>query len=105
MGELRPKPRIREGRCYELSYKYLLSDDFRDWQLVHGEGQPEEPFDGPRIGHSWLERKDEVFDPVRDKTFVKDEYYNRFKVTIFGKWTIEEAAKQAVEARHFGPWA
>ena len=76
----RPQTRARKrlGRCYALAGKSLHAmKDPGGWRLAHGEVDCYDPAsDSPRMGHAWLETRDEVFDPVANEYFSKDDYYS-----------------------------
>jgi hypothetical protein len=100
MGRLRP--RTREGRCYELAWKYLIQDErFANWILVHGQGRGP---DGQRIGHAWLEFEGQSYDATLDQFFDTTVYQMKFATGIGRKFTAREAAIIASQAGHFGPW-
>ncbi len=105
----RPKTRARKrsGRCYTLAFKSLHDmKDPGDWRLVHGEVDCYDPAsDSPRMGHAWLETGDEVFDPVPNEFFPKDEYYALGRATIVRRYTKIEAAHVMLKEGHTGPWS
>ena len=71
-----------------------------DWRLVHGEVDCYDPdSDSPRMGHAWLESRDEVFDPVANQHFSKDKYYGLGPITVTGRYTKIEACNLMLE--HF----
>ena len=74
----RTRARKRPGRCYELAFKSLFDmKDPGDWRLVHGEVDCHDPAsDSSRMDHAWLETRDEVFDPVANRHFSRDDYYS-----------------------------
>ena len=91
-------PRIRRGRCYELSGRYLMGDS--SWLLVHGTGRGRTG----RIGHAWLMRDDTVYDPVLNQSFERNEYLARFDVEPRATYTATEAAQHILANGHWGPW-
>jgi hypothetical protein len=97
------KYRKRKGRCYELAWKHLLYDEeFAGWLLVHGEMSG---FRGQaRIGHASLEKDDQVFDPVENQFFSKEDYRSRFDAIARVSYTQEEAGRIGAKAGHAGPW-
>ena len=94
--------RKRAGRCYEIAWKQLLSDErFADWRLVHGEARgPEDE----RIGHAWLEKGEELFDPVLNLFFANGEYRMRYAAVTLKAYDRLEAARIGATKEHFGPW-
>jgi hypothetical protein len=97
-------PRRREGRCYELAFRYLRSDERyeKGWDLVHGEI---DSGDGP-IGHAWLVRQDGemIYDPVLGEEFATATYWLRFDVAEKRRFSGGEAARCLVKFGHYGPW-
>jgi hypothetical protein len=105
---MRLRPRKRAGRCYELAYRYLMMDERfserssdTDWLLVHGEVNGP---DGTRIGHAWLEREGEIYDPVGDEFLPKVQYRMRFAVKNIRKYSRLEVAEAVLACNHLGPW-
>jgi hypothetical protein len=103
MGRLRP--RYRQGRCYELAFKFQSRDDrFVGWKLVHGEIV--RPGDGKSMGHAWLESAGKIYDPVFDKTYEIESYMTKFQAKAIASYSQSEAIETAMkfERPHFGPW-
>ena len=76
-----------------------------DWRLVHGEVDCYDPdSDSPRMGHAWLESRDEVFDPVVNQHFSKDKFYGLGPITVTGRYTKIEACNLMLDNDHYGPW-
>ena len=97
------KPRYRQGRCYELAWKYQSRDDrFAEWTLVHGEIIS--PGDGKLIPHAWLKHRDKIYDPVHDETFDAEVYLAKYMAKPIASYSREAATKAAVDNGHFGPW-
>ena len=103
----RIRPRYRQGRCYELSWRYLLFDErFEDWALVHG--TVVSPIgNGDAIGHAWLKcaRDGTIYDPVLDLVMGATEYaakYRAIEVACYNR--IKAAAAALAEKATYGPW-
>ena len=93
----------RIGKCYELAGRYVI--DHPDAVLVHG------TFNGIRFvkidfdnDHAWVEENGEVFDPVMDCRFPKEEYFELFQTTIQAKYNHDEVCRLTLETKHWGPW-
>jgi hypothetical protein len=102
MGRLRPK--YRQGRCYELAWRYQAIDErYADWTLVHGEIVS--PIgDGEPMGHAWLQQSDTIHDPVSDGKFGLQDYMTKYKAQVIACYSQREAAQIAVQNGHYGPW-
>jgi len=92
----------RLGRCYELSGKYVMHHD--GWELVHG--LLVNPFASghPKMEHAWVEKGNEVFDPVMHKIWPKDVYYSLFKVKVHKKFSQREVFQITDKTGNWGPW-
>ena len=105
----RPQTRARKrlGRCYELAWKSLYNmKDPGGWRLAHGEVDCYDPAsDSPRMGHAWLETRDEVFDPVANEYFSKDDYYSLGYPTNVRRYTRKEAAQRISAEGIWGPFS
>ena len=101
------RARKRQGRCYELALKSLLDmEDSGGWWLVHGEVDCYDPAsDSSRMGHAWLENRAEVFDPVKNRHFSRDDYYSLGQPTNVRRYTSKEAAHRMAAEQHYGPWS
>jgi hypothetical protein len=75
--------------------------DNAEWCLVHGEvcGQNQE-----YIGHAWLEKDDEVYDPVLNEFMTFEAYRVGYAAFRIQKYSAEEAAVLMLKEKHFGPW-
>jgi hypothetical protein len=94
--------RKRIGRCFELSFSYVLAEKNEAYLLVHA-------FCSARLigaGHAWVENKKtgEVYDLVRNEIYPKEDYYKITMPMDINRYTFKEAAKKAVETDHSGPW-
>jgi hypothetical protein len=106
IGEtMKLRPKNRQKRCYELSFKYLCWDErYNDgcWSLIQGEVTSD------RIGtygHAWLvSDTGRVYDPVRDKEYSNADYAAEFNAMPLTTYSLDEALRTACEQRHFGPW-
>ena len=98
------RPRRRQGRCYELAWKYLMWDDrFADWSLVHGEIISPIGDDKP-MGHAWLALGDLVYDPVHAMQFNALAYTAKYAAVAIARYTRRDALGLGEETGHFGPW-
>ena len=104
---MRLNPRNRQGRCYELAWRYLIEDErySHGWKLVQGEVQ--RATDGFRFGHAWLISDDgsSIYDPCLDKLFAAANYNSTFNTSVNLKCTPRQAAELSLSDSHFGPWA
>jgi hypothetical protein len=100
------RPRKREKRCYELSWRYLMEDErYKDgsWSLVQGELTS--PLTGCPFGHAWLiSDQDRVYDPVHDKEYCVADYQAEFSAVALTTYSRKEAAIVGAKHGHFGPW-
>lgn len=92
------RPRKRQGRCYELAFKFLMDDP--TWTLVHGRVDSS----GAVIGHAWLERDGWVFDPVLNRTLLWDDFATRHRAARLASFNGPDAARRALASGHSGPW-
>jgi hypothetical protein len=102
---MRLRPRIRQGRCYELSYRFLLWDDrfATSWDLVLreiispiGDGKP--------IGYAWLIRDQGVFDSNSDTERSWNNYSAKYKAKPFVRYSRTQAIALGTRLGHYGPW-
>ena len=96
--------RVYLGQGYEKTGQYLLKHS--DATLVHGTitGAYGRLKGGLALGHSWVEIGDKVFDGVTQHFYTKDSYYRAFKAKAEKTYSFEDAIKQMVETKYFGPW-
>lgn len=98
---MRLLPRDREGRCYELAWKYQANDHrFVSWDLVHGEIVE----DGLVLGHAWLVFGQQVYDPILDQEFSAADYLAKFKAKPIRRYARVDALRIGPQHLHFGPW-
>jgi hypothetical protein len=97
------RARSRRGRCYELAFKGQIRDT--SWILVHGtvRGRLRNGTIG-RIGHAWLVKGQEVYDPVLDASTTAEEYANKYAAVEERRYTAEEMAKLVLSTNSRGPW-
>ena len=77
--KMKLRPRFRQGRCYELAWRFLVHDSrfVSSWDLVHGEITS--PIgDGEPIGHAWLISQKRVYDPVSDSEWICSDYLAKY---------------------------
>ena len=97
-----------EGDCYEAAAKLLYAHrSCPGIVLVHGTVTGQGPIAGIRYGHAWIEIGDVVLDPSNGR-FVcarKAAYYAVGEIAEpVTRYAFEEAARQMLETRHYGPW-
>jgi hypothetical protein len=97
---------IREsggGSCYQDSFESL--GKFEGWKLVHGIAiNTGKDHEGKEFGHSWLEKDEIVYDAASGKTVPRELFYRVGQIKYTVEYTEEEARKNAVKFRHYGPW-
>lgn len=100
------RPRNRQRRCYELSWRFLVCDErYNDgsWSLVQGEVTSD--ITGVPYGHAWLVGDNgRVYDPVRNKTYNCEQYAVEFDANQLATYSLEEAMRVGSDHRHYGPW-
>lgn len=89
----------RLGRCYELAGGYALDHD--DAVLVHGSIQG---FDNPRIGHGWVERGGEIYEPITNKMWHPAVFDALYNPVVDHRYTSDQLRLNIVRSRHWGPW-
>jgi hypothetical protein len=101
---LRMKKRV--GRCYEIAFKALVFDKLFDdsARLVHGALHAGTPWSPRPYPHAWIECGGQVWDPVLDKRFSADTYFDRFKAMPAASYTAQEAVALLLQANHYGAW-
>ena len=101
---MRPRPRYRRGRCYELAWRCLAYDErFALWDLVHGEIVS--PIgNGDRIGHAWLANDQQVYDPVSNHVFDWSDYLKKYKARAIARYRAHDAMLVSGQHHHYGPW-
>jgi len=97
-----------EGDCYEAAAKLLYAHrSCPGIVLVHATVTGQGPISGMRYGHAWIEIGDVVLDPSNGR-FVcarKAAYYAVGEINEpVTRYAFEEAARQMLETRHYGPW-
>ena len=80
--------------------------DRGDWRLAHGEVDCYDPaVASSRMGHAWLENRVEVFAPVANRHFSRDDYYSLGHPTNVRRYTLKEAAHLISAEELWGPWS
>lgn len=96
-------PRERQGRCYELSAQFMFDNE--DWILVHATLYPRlGKFADREYKHAFVEQDWVLFDPVFNKFYVKEQYYEYNRVTDAKKYTIDEMCKMMLKKKTYGDW-
>jgi hypothetical protein len=103
---MRLRPKDRQKRCYELSWRYLCTDErYNDgsWSLVHGEITS--TVSGVPYGHAWLiSNTGRVYDPVHNKEYSSADYAMEFNAIKLNTYSLKEALRIGAERGHYGPW-
>ncbi len=109
----------RAGRCYQLAGRAMLDGKFgAKARLVHGvlcrvPLNDTEPFRLSKLvhGHAWIERGDEIWDPVHDQWFPADVYRDLFwplEGPLFARarrrFTKLATAKKLIAENYWGSW-
>lgn len=89
------------GRCYELSFKYLVKHP--DWQLVHGYITNIFP-PHQTIDHAWCMKDDIIYDVVYEEEFSILVYKGLFKCETEKVYTYNEAMQNYEESGQCGCW-
>lgn len=94
------------GRCYMEALKYLESRT--DGRLVHGIVTGQKQIEGVRYGHAWVEFEEDgmefVYDTTNEKVFPRVLYYAVGQITDTKSYSLEEAYRECLKHRHYGPW-
>jgi hypothetical protein len=100
------RPKDRQKRCSELSWRYLCTDErYNDgsWSLVQGEITSK--VSGFPYGHAWLISDGGlVYDPVHNKEYFSADYSTEFNAITLNTYSLKEARRIGVERGHYGPW-
>jgi hypothetical protein len=100
------RPRNREKRCYELSWRYLVHDErYNDgtWSLVQGEVTS--AISGVPHGHAWLiSDHGRIYDPVHNKEYACKDYAADFDAIPLMTYSLQEALHLGAHHGHYGPW-
>lgn len=95
----------RLGQCYVLSGRYVFNHPEENLLLVHGtingRNWTGKDFDNP---HAWVEDDDEVYDPVWEKRFPKEVYYQLMNAKAHHKYTFKQVCQITSKKKHWGPW-
>ena len=93
----------RQGRCFELAFSAMLEPENAGAVLMHGTviGRG-----GSRIDHAWLIIEDgaAIYDPVFDRLILPTSYNARFAPEEERRYSAKEAAEEALNQGHSGPW-
>lgn len=91
----------REGRCYELAYQHILTQE--ECILIHAEVFS--PKLKCMIGHALVETETGfIYEPVSELYFEKDWLYATYKIKELSRYTAREALMKALEEGTYGPW-
>lgn len=93
--------RNRLGRCYELSYNYIMAHP--EYILVHGYITNIIP-PYQIIDHAWCMKDDVVYDAVLEKEYKREIYESMFRAEIAKQYTWVEAMKMADKTETYGCW-
>lgn len=93
----------RLGQCYVLSGRYMIGND--NATLVHGTINgirwTGKDIDNP---HAWIEENGEVYDPVWEKRFPQEYYYDIMQAKVIEKYDSEQSSINMLRYGHWGPW-
>ena len=92
----------REGRCFELAGKYVLSLENSDKYLVHGTvcHESRQP-----MAHAWVENEEgKVYDLIKNEIYWGMDFYNFYNAQKMFVYTQKEAAINMAEYGTYGPW-
>lgn len=92
----RPLP----GECYRNAF--LWAEEHPGWDIVHGIVW--NPAIQAEMGHAWNEKDDFVYDPSADMMVPREVYYALGRISYAKRYTMIEAAIQAVKERSYGAW-
>lgn len=97
----RLRPRKRDRRCYELTWKYhwkLNELGYSNWRTVHGElycivlevNPNKEEF----MRHGWLTSGKVVYDPVLDRVFDAGDFKEMYDPNNCMTYTVKQFEKE-----------
>lgn len=97
------------GNCFEVSARYVVDSKLfgdRDFELVHGAVTGQGPISGINYSHAWIEDGDFVIDLSNNKSvkLPKFLYYAMGRINEVVKYSPEEARKNMLKYKHYGPW-
>ena len=92
----------RAGRCYQLAGGALHALG-RGARLIHGVIH-DPVVTSAHIPHAWIERGNEVWEPVRDQWMTAETFTRLFRPEVGHRYSAKEAAKLLLERRHWGVW-
>jgi len=90
------------GQCFVLSGRYVLDSTDADVRLVHG--TITRKHDGYTMDHAWVEKGDNVIDPVLEWDLPKDAYYGMLDAKPKKVYDKDEMIKAMMKVKHWGPW-
>lgn len=89
------------GMCYQDAWRFLKREG--EGTLIHGRvfaGYPQRWMD-----HAWVELPSGlIYEPTNEEYMDRKEFYDKFKAEVIDRYTLEEAAIQALRSGNFGPW-
>jgi hypothetical protein len=91
------------GKCYILSANYVI--EHLGWSLVHGtikDPMGHNPY--VQIGHAWVEKDNQVYDPVMESKFDRDLYGKLFRSKVIKIYDRDETVKMLLKTKNYGPW-
>ena len=97
-----------QGECYHNVYKFMDSNPYDGWTVVHGIAVGQGPIKGVKHGHAWVEKETSdgtwVYDPSFDVLVMLPFYYQEGNITNTVKYKIKEFFRNIVDSEHSGPW-
>jgi hypothetical protein len=99
-----PTPR---GDCFEAAARFIREVGIANperYLLVHGNAAKlqQDEF----VNHAWVEEGDIVHEVSnkRHLKFLKDEYYEKHRITNIRTYTLEQTLLLCLKHNHSGPW-
>lgn len=104
------KPHEREGRCYELAWKFVHEQRMKgddSWILVHGMIRTSK---FPTYPHAWAEHMDGedtargiVWEPQENEIWPIRKWYKSV-IMVKEAYNVGEAIKLVLRTEHYGPY-
>lgn len=94
----------RDGNCYELAAHFVMANT--EWKVVHATLYPRDGnFKDKAFPHAFCELNESiVYDPIFDKMYTREKYYDFARVTNPRKYSVHEAAKFILKTKCYGAW-
>ena len=99
------------GDCFVVAGRSMIDGELPDLKLVHAYVHGQGPLEGRRFSHAWNEIGDVVLDYSNGNKVMmrKEQYYKLGGVDpvepgAYAEYNKEEALKQMLRNKHWGPW-